>query len=59
MRRREFLAAAGTLALPRLVRAEQSTRRAFTVGILTTPGVTGTSPAFVEALAKLGYQQGT
>jgi putative ABC transport system substrate-binding protein len=58
MRRREFLAAAGTLALSRLVRAQQSTRGTFTIGILTTPGVTGTSPAFVEALAKLGYQQG-
>jgi putative ABC transport system substrate-binding protein len=56
MRRREFLAGAGALVLPRLVRAQQSARGTFTIGILT--GITGTSPAFVEALAKLGYQQG-
>ena len=44
--------------LPPLVRAQQPARGTVTIGVLATQGVTGTSPVLVEALAKLGYQQG-
>jgi len=44
--------------LPRLARAQQPARGTVTIGILAAPGVARTSPAFVEALAKLGYHEG-
>jgi hypothetical protein len=44
--------------LPSLLRAQQPARGTVSIGILAAPGVTKTSPAFIEALAKLGYQEG-
>jgi ABC-type uncharacterized transport system substrate-binding protein len=39
-------------------RAQQPARSTVSIGILSPPGIAGISLAFVEALAKLGYQQG-
>ncbi len=56
MKRREFIALiGGAVAWPLAARAQQPVA---TLGVLNPVGITGASPALIEALGKLGYQQG-
>jgi len=57
MKRREFITALGSAAVawPLAARAQQAVA---TLGVLNPVGLTGASPALIEALGKLGYHQG-
>jgi putative ABC transport system substrate-binding protein len=59
MRRREFIKLVSGVAvvISCSARAQQPARGTVSIGILSPPGIAGISLAFVEALAKLGYQQ--
>jgi hypothetical protein len=59
MRRRKFVAlfCGAAVAWPLAAPAQRSTQGTATIGILAVAGITEISPAFVEALGKLGYQR--
>jgi putative tryptophan/tyrosine transport system substrate-binding protein len=60
MKRREFITLLGGAAAtwPIAARAQQPVASVVTLGLLSPVGMTGASPALMEALGKLGYQQG-
>src|ERR1700681_3960841 len=59
MKRREFISLiGGAAAWPLVARAQQPVAGAATLGLLGPVGMTGVSPVLIEALDKLGYQQG-
>jgi putative ABC transport system substrate-binding protein len=59
VRRREFIAGIGAAAVwPLAARAQQPVPGVATLGVLSPVGIADPSPVFIEALGKLGYQQG-
>ena len=60
MRRREFFGVLGgaAAAWPLAARAQQSPTRSVTLGLLNPVGIASPSDALLEALGRLGYQEG-